>query len=114
MPPYQYLISFNRLWYDADNHINNNFGQVQFMLYPYQKGNGQINRVNGDFKMMYPNSGEDGAFQFDRDSWHLTYNAPFTIQSCPQAIAKAFVEFIDLCEIMGKELNPLKSECNKR
>lgn len=99
--PYQYLISFNRLWCDACSCIHNNFGQVQFMRYPKDK---QINFFKDErFVLMYPASGKNGEGCFDADSGRLSYNAPFTINACSQAIAKAFAEFIDLCEIMDQK-----------
>ncbi len=105
---YEYLLSFNRLTCagkESPYHIYNYFGRVQFMR--YQKNAWTINRVRVgkkcEFKMLYPNSAENGKGQFDRDSGHLTYNAPFTIQSCPQAIAKAFAEFVRLGEQAEKD-----------
>lgn len=120
---YEYLLSFNRLTCEGEKspyHIHNYFGQVQFMRYLKKawtvnhvitgektticQGRGKGNEKDVyDFKMMYPLSGKDGEGRFDPDSGHLSYNAPFTINDCPQAIAKAFAEFIDLCEIMEEK-----------
>lgn len=125
---YGYLFSFNRLWCDTDKHIHNNFGQVQFMRYRIKCDSGKeladrYQNINWDvgpkFKMMYPISGEDGEGQFDRDSGHLSYNAPFElsqivsdgkidwnsehIKEWISGVAKAFAEFIDLGKIMEEK-----------
>ena len=101
---HEYLMSFNRLWCDVKDdgtHICNNFGQAQFMCYP--KTDGQINLFPNGFKMMYPRSGDDGEGRFDCKSGHLAYNPPYDINDCAEMIAKGFVEFIELCEIMKNE-----------
>lgn len=125
---YQYLISFNRLWCDANRHIHNNFGQMQFMRYRIKCDNGKefadryqnINwGVGPEFRMMYPSFDEDRDGQFDPDSGHLSYNAPFELKQivsdgkidwdseCTKKwiseVAKAFDEFIALGKIMDKE-----------
>ena len=110
---YQYLLSFNRLWCDADHHIHNNFGQVQFMRYRITDRDGSplkfehLKNINWNhdhtsFQMMYPAIGEDGEGRFDPDSKHLSYNAPFTINDCPVLIANAFTRFIVLGELATK------------
>lgn len=97
----EFLMSFNRLWCDvrADGkHICNNFGQVQFMAYPRENGHGDINSFPNGFKLMYPRSGDDDESRIDLESKHLTYNAPYDINSSAEEIAQAFVEFIQWCE----------------
>ena len=111
----EYLMSFNRLWCDAKDdgtHIHNNFGQAQFMCFPREinrrgKDVGNINRFSDGssviFKLMYPRSGDDGEGRFDCESGHLVYNASYDINCDAEKIAQAFVEFIELCEIMENE-----------
>lgn len=108
----QYLLSFNRLWCedrdgDSDNgsdnqtfHIHNNFGQAQFMCYPIKVAReavGEINCIDGKFRLMYPNSDEDR--QYKSEAGHIAYNAPYTIKNTPEEIAESFVRFIELCEV---------------
>lgn len=126
---YGYLISFNRLWCDADNHIHNNFGQVQFMRYRIKCDNGKeladrYQNINWDvdpkFKMMYPTSdetAEGGAnytFNLNDASGHLSYNAPFDIKSDAETIAKAFAKFIEICEKTGEDLEKQLNEEYKK
>ena len=85
--PYQYLISFNRLWCDNGKHIHNTLGMMQVMRYRVKCDCGkdlaakyQINWDKGtNFKMMYPSSGEHGAGRYDPESGSLVYNMPFSI-----------------------------------
>lgn len=106
----QYLMSFNRLWCDVKangTHICNNFGQAQFMCFPKEnkekKEDGQINLFHGEFELMYPSSDRDG--EYNSKAGHLAYNAPYSINDYVEVIAKGFVEFIELCEIMKNEKN---------
>lgn len=136
---YGYLISFNRLWCkktgDKEYHIHNNFGQVQFMRYRIKCDSGKefANRyqninwdVGPEFKMMYPTSDESAEggsnymYNLDGGSGHLSYNVPFTINDCPELIAKAFAKFIELgeqAEKGKKEVedipNDMKTHCEK-
>lgn len=104
----EYLMSFNRLWCDVrtdGNHICSSFGQAQFMCYPItDKHINQFRsrispkKINVEFKMMYPHSGEDDEGRFDHEFTHLVYNAPYSMSSGEEEIAKGFAKFIELCE----------------
>lgn len=91
---YEYLLVLGRLWCN-NNVVNNAFDKIQFMRYPI--ADKQINLVNGKFQMMYPTSNADGAYNFDKNSDHLTYNPMgLTIMSDVEAIANQFIDFINI------------------
>ena len=96
---YEYLLLPCRLWCDDKKQVNNSFGKIQFMRYPYKpdregRNKVDINKINGKFTMMYPSSDAEG--KGNKESGHYVYNPEgLTIKSKPEEIAKKFIEFIE-------------------
>ena len=94
----QYLISFNRLWVSVNGNtktIHNDIGMCQFMAYPIQQSDGNINKGvdDADFPFYPASNGDWDRISVDGRS---VFNAPFRLCSAPDAerIAECFYCFI--------------------